>query len=95
LPDSSLAGLEHGRTIPLADIQAMSGWTSRPSVSPLNEIYSRVAFSIYVHKNEFSFLNFIFSGGRKAGTYFGKCNAHSGFSVEWTPVASEGVSHVT
>jgi hypothetical protein len=22
-----------------------------PSVSPLNEIYSRVAFSIYVHKN--------------------------------------------
>jgi hypothetical protein len=34
-------------------------WTSRPSVSPLNEIYPRVAFSIYVHKNEFSFLNFI------------------------------------
>jgi hypothetical protein len=33
--------------------------TSRPSVSPLNEIYSRVAFSIYVHKSEFSFLNFI------------------------------------
>jgi hypothetical protein len=37
----------------------MLGWTSRPSVSPLKEIYSRVAFSIYVHKNEFSFLNFI------------------------------------
>jgi hypothetical protein len=37
----------------------MLDWTSRPSVSPLNEIYPRVAFSIYVHKNEFSFLNFI------------------------------------
>jgi hypothetical protein len=37
----------------------MLGWTSRPSVSPLKEIYSRVAFSIYVHKSEFSFLNFI------------------------------------
>jgi hypothetical protein len=31
----------------------------RPSVSPLNETNSFVAFSIYVHKNEFGFLNFI------------------------------------
>jgi hypothetical protein len=37
----------------------MLGWTSQPSVSPLKEIYSRVAFSVYVHKSEFSFLNFI------------------------------------
>jgi hypothetical protein len=35
------------------------GWTSLPQVRPLNEIHSRVAFSIYVHKNEFSFLNCI------------------------------------
>jgi hypothetical protein len=53
-----------------SDTQAMPGFKARslspdyssvghhdPSVSPLSEIYSRVAFSIYVHKNEFSFLN--------------------------------------
>jgi Cu/Ag efflux pump CusA len=33
-----------------------------------------------------------FSGDRKAGTYFQKCDAHPGFSVRWTLVASEGVS---
>jgi hypothetical protein len=42
-----------------SDPSDVVGWTSRPSVSPLNKIYSCVAFSIYVHENEFSFLNFI------------------------------------
>jgi hypothetical protein len=37
----------------------MLGWTSRPSVSPLSEIYSCAAFSIQGCKSEFSFLNFI------------------------------------
>jgi hypothetical protein len=59
--------VEHGHK---SDTQAMPGFKARslspdyssvghhdPSVSPLSEIYSRVAFSIYVHKNEFSFLN--------------------------------------
>jgi hypothetical protein len=35
------------------------GLDSRPSVSPLSEIYSCVAFSIQCCKREFTFFNFI------------------------------------
>jgi hypothetical protein len=73
----------------------MLGWTSRPSVSPLKEIYSRVVFSIYVHKNEFSFLNFILVVTAKQGPISESALPTLGFQSDGRRSRPKEYPHVT